>query len=101
KPLRRSVACAGNSPAPVPQGFQTASASITDASSSSNSKHPDASHAPSNAAASSNSKTTALMRSSSTASKAQRRWLMRYEPHDYQRHATTFVEDHPQAAILL
>lgn len=26
---------------------------------------------------------------------------MRYEPHDYQRQATAFVEDHPQAAILL
>lgn len=26
---------------------------------------------------------------------------MRYEPHDYQRLATRFVEDHPQAAILL
>ncbi|WP_129288923.1 DEAD/DEAH box helicase [Trueperella pyogenes] len=26
---------------------------------------------------------------------------MRYEPHDYQRQATRFVEDHPQAAILL
>lgn len=26
---------------------------------------------------------------------------MRYEPHDYQRDATRFVEDHPQAAILL
>lgn len=26
---------------------------------------------------------------------------MRYEPHDYQQQATAFVEDHPQAAILL
>ena len=26
---------------------------------------------------------------------------MRYTPHSYQRHATAFVEDHPQAAILL
>lgn len=26
---------------------------------------------------------------------------MRYEPHDYQQLATAFVEDHPQAAILL
>ncbi|HAT1145905.1 TPA: DEAD/DEAH box helicase [Corynebacterium striatum] len=26
---------------------------------------------------------------------------MRYEPHDYQQLATAFIEDHPQAAILL
>lgn len=64
-------------------------------------KAPDASHAPSNAAASSSSKITALMRSSSTTLTRSRRWLMRYEPHDYQRLATAFVEDHPQAAILL